>query len=209
MKKSLVKEIIALIIVALILGVSFIVQLPINAAKNGHVVKKLDLTNNILIIGDSRMHQLYDLGKKASYVCVWGGHYGYGYNIISSENKKTIKKYINKIVEEHGNCRVIIEATINDYNGNGSYSSALNSLTKFAETAAGYNKNATIYTTCLIKEKNGKSVSDFNKALRKKAKKSSKYKYLNIKPKEVEYIDQYHFTKKTLKEIYKKIKAAS
>lgn len=190
--------------------------IPINfvyAAKNGDTIIKRNTSNNILIIGDSRMYQLYERKKTASYACVWGGHY-YGNvketipSINRNENKEKIKNMIKKIVKEKGSCRVIIEATINDYNGQGSYIAQVNNLIKFAEEVANYNKKAVVYVASLIPARNGKSVNNFNKKLKEEAKKRNRIRFLDIKPNKVKYeSDGLHFTKETSNDIYKIIKS--
>ena len=197
---------------------------------NGTLLREKNLTNNILIIGDSRIVQMHDYGYKASYVCIWGGHY-YGngnYDIRNRKynnktNKQIIKEYINDIVKKHGSCKVVIESTINDYLGKGTdkyyqtRNKALTDVINFATEISGYNSKAKVYITSLIRAqegfKSGKIVSgtvaEYNTDLKTRLSKNKKITYLGITPAVIHYDnDKLHLKDDTLCVIYNVIKSA-
>ena len=73
------------------------VNITNNPGKNKDVVEYLNTSNNLLIIGDSRICQMYKTVGNASYVAMWGGHY-YGNDIkIKYDIPTTIRLQIIKI----------------------------------------------------------------------------------------------------------------
>lgn len=97
-------------------------QAQIRYGNNGyHCLNDNTDSSSILVIGDSRCCQMYNYdNESASYVSVWGGHYGYGgsnMQIDHSSASKYAKEYIEKTLVAHGECDVFIFATVNDYNG--------------------------------------------------------------------------------------------
>lgn len=106
---------------------------PVSAAENGAVADVCNRDTARLVIGDSRCYQLYRYHKAgASFVAVWGGHYGEGcgeaYTINSAARRKHMKKYVRASIKAKGRCTVFIFATINDYNYGQGYNARMNKL---------------------------------------------------------------------------------
>ena len=207
------------------------------ATKNGSELRvKSTQDTNLIIIGDSRMYQLYLRNKelkeankgsykedklKAHYICVWGGHYVKAvgkngkpipnyYRIDNDTNKQFIKRMIDEITDRNINPRVFIEATVNDYTGANSTAdctSSVNAQIALAEEIAKYNEKAEVYVGSLIPVKNG-DATKYNNLLKEKASNSEKgITYIDIKPTQVNYsTDNIHFTSDTCEAVYNKIK---
>ncbi len=181
---------------------------PINIyAGNGDVSSYYDSNSDMLIIGDSRIYEMSKKVGKASYVAVWGGHYGYGgskMQIDYSSRVNDMKNYIDKIVKKYGYARVYVVATINDYNGTGSPNNSVNYQVSLINKLKNYNKNATLYGCSLIGSKTGASVNNYNNLLESKAN-SNDFTYLYIKPDSVSYSDEFHFKDSTTEAIFNKM----
>ena len=208
-KNSIIMVEIALIgILVLIMGGVFSLNSNPNrlkgyASKNGDAVTIYNENSDVLIIGDSRICEMQRMVGNASYVSVWGGHYGYSgggldNRIDSTTRVNKMKNFIDKIVKKHGSARVFVIATINDYSGGSGYKTPVSKQVDLINKLAKYNNKASVYGGSLISERNGSSVSSFNKLLKQKI----GNKYVNIKPSEVGYIDSAHFNKNTTKKIY-------
>ena len=164
--------------------------------------------SNLVVVGDSRIYGIYkDSGyyTSTSYSAVWGGHYGYGYNIISADREKKIKSIVVNTIKKKGSCRLVIEGTINDA------SSKPSALMAFAKRAHGwtakYNGKTIypkVYVTEALKAKNGKpSVTSYNKYLKNGAS-ANKYTYINlVDPKNADYADNLHFKAAFKKSMHK------
>lgn len=139
-----------------------------------------------LIIGDSRTCQMWNYKSKgASFVSVWGGHYGYGGTLMQIDNasqRNTMKLYAQDTIKKCGKCHIYIFATVNDYNGAGSYTSAVANVINLADTAYGwtakYQKKTVhpiVHVVQLVGSK-GKNVSGYNTLLKSKVASSKKIK---------------------------------
>lgn len=186
----------------------------VSYGQNGYHCTKKHCDTGKLIIGDSRTCQLWNYKNKgASFVSVWGGHYGYrgsSGQIDTSSQKNTMKDYIKTSVNKKGYCNVYIFATVNDFNG-GTKAAAkgpANNVIKLAKELKNYNSKANITVVSLVGTK-GKNVSAFNTYLKNNL--PNKVKWLNIsdclKGSNSGYqIDNTHYNNTTLKNIWSKIK---
>lgn len=218
--KSKVRKILTNIclVLAMIVGITASSSSDVQAAteygKVGYYCNKANYDSGKVVIGDSRTCQLWNQSKKgASYSSVWGGHYGYGKDLqIDSESHlKNVKKYVRNTIKKTGNCDVYIFATVNDYNGVGSYSGAINNLMSLADKVSEFEYKDTkpnIYIVSL-KGSKGVSVSNYNKSLKSKVK-SHGYTYKNIEKaldtkntKNVYLSDDLHYNDTALKNIIK------
>ena len=125
-----------LILMTLIFAATFVV-IPASAEGNKYITEVCNKNTARLIIGDSRCVQLYRVGKKSSsFVAVWGGHYGSGfqgdYTINTTARRSRMKRYIKASVNAKGKCSVFIFATINDYSFGSGYESYMDSLIRQA-----------------------------------------------------------------------------
>ena len=139
-----------------------------------------------LFIGDSRTCQLWNYKHKgASFVSVWGGHYGYGGSTMQidyASQRTTMKTYAQNTIKKCGKCHIYIFATVNDYNGAGSYTSPVSNVVSLAETAYGWTAkyqgktvHPVVHVIQLVGSK-GKNVSAYNALLKSKAASSKKIK---------------------------------
>jgi len=153
---------------------------------NGYHCTKSNPKSGRLIIGDSRTCQMWKYKNKgASFVSVWGGHYGYGGSLMQIDyapQRITMKTYAQNTIKKCGKCHIYIFATVNDYNGAGSYTSAVSSVISLAEAAYGwtakYQKKTVhpvVHVVQLVGSK-GKNVSGYNALLKSKVASSRKIK---------------------------------
>ena len=211
----------------LIMAAVFILM-PVSAAGNGSEANVLNKNSGRLIIGDSRCYQLYEMNSKAaSFVAVWGGHFGHGYpdeyTINTAARRKDMKKYVKATIKAKGKCNVFIFATINDYNYGSGYNGRINRFIQQAREIKNwsfkYNGKAVkpkVYIVKLIgfepeQAEYNYNIADFNKRLVKLAKKNKittldfssclQGKYQGYKaPWDL------HYSKTTLKKMWKRIK---
>jgi hypothetical protein len=222
------RRLIALILVAVLIMLS---TTTVNAAtkkekavsygSNGYHCNKENTASGNLLVGDSRTCQLwYYNNSGASFVSVWGGHYGYGGSTgqIDTKTQRTdMKQYAKDTIKELGYCNIYIFATVNDYNGGDQYKSAANNVYNLAQTAYGwtqkYNKKTvhpTVYVVSLVGGK-GKDVSKYNTYLSGKIAKSKKISgFIDISDcltgSNSGYLsDNLHYSDTTLKNIWGKI----
>ena len=171
---------------------------------NGSRANYYDSSSNMLIIGDSRMVQLYSWGYAGSYVAQWAGHYGgsAGYVINSSDAKKKMKSYISKICKKHGSVRVYVEATVNAYSASNYKNHAKAQISCANDLISYISKNSlegVVFCTSMLPGDGQYSVSKYNKYVKEQSeKKGSKFCYLDIDPGGLKYDkwDKVHFKDK-------------
>ena len=173
--------------------------------ENGATANYYEKGSDILIIGDSRVLQMYNRNKKASYVCVHGGHYGYGdgmgMQIDGQNNMSAIKQIIKLIKEDGGKPKVFLCPGLNDYTGGSNYSGE---LSKFMTTYKALDsiQGVKVYATSMIGEKNSGSVALFNDALKKQVS-----HYVNVTPSKMQWdSDGVHWSDSDINSIYNTIK---
>ena len=177
--------------------------------ENGYHLSECNPYSGKLIIGDSRVCQMWDSGTKASYVSVWGGHYyGTKGSINSDEGIRIMKKYIKKTLDKKGYCDVYIFASVNDFNG-GSETEAKLSADKLLKLAKMLNvsDNVNINIVGLVGTK-GVDVTGYNQILQDNIAQGMKFASIEgcLKGENNGYLsDNIHFNKVTLKKIAKKI----
>lgn len=179
---------------------------------NGYRCNNGNAKSGVLLIGDSRVCQLWKANQKgASIVAVWGGHYHGGTNSMSinnTNNRRIMKQYISQTLKKKNICKIYLFSAVNDYNGGNDTQAkvAADSLIKLAKTLRSHRVEITVVS--LVGEK-GKDVSDYNKYLKKHL--PNKVRWLSIdsclRGNNKGYSnDNLHYNAKTLKSIWKKLK---
>lgn len=174
--------------------------------RTGASVRYFNPDASVLVVGDSRTIQMYNAsqGASASFVAVWGGHYGYGNGnrIDSKANFYTIKR----MAQRNPDLKIVVCSTINDYDGSSdkkAMKSAAKNLTNFVEKIQ-EDTGHQVYVTSCIKKKTGHSLASFNASVKKMAK-GIGAEYISL-PKEVKYqLDGVHFKDSTAKQVIKRI----
>lgn len=185
----------------------------------GHHCTKSNPTSGRLIVGDSRTCQLWNYKNSgASFVSVWGGHFGYGGSngqIDTAAQRKHMKAYVEKTIAKKGYCNVYVFATVNDYNGGSAYKGAAGNVLSLAKTIAGYTgtykgKKAKCKVTVVgLVGSKGKNVSTYNSYLKKSL--PSHIGWLSIGgclggSNKGYMSDNVHYNNTTLKNIWAKLK---
>lgn len=171
-----------------------------------------------LVVGDSRTCQLWDAKKTgASFVSVWGGHYGYGgssYQIDASAQRKKMKEYISDAIAKKGRCDVYVFATVNDYDGGSGYKAAADKVASLAKALSSYGgkyKGKTVkckVTVVGLVGSKGRSVAAYNKYLKGRLAKGVAWMSVSgcLAGANRGYLaDNVHYNSKTLKNIWKKL----
>lgn len=190
------KRILSLVLCVTLIGVFQSVCIISASAEQitqlGQHCEKESKDSGMLIVGDSRCCQIFNLDNNCSSFCaIWGGHYNWtpneSYWIDSEAMRKNMKKYVSNTIGAKGYCNIFIFATVNDW---GAAANSLDStmepmadnVISLAETASewsgdynGKKISPTVYVVELIGSK-GKDVSKYNKYLKGKVKESSKIK---------------------------------
>ena len=186
--------------------------------RNGDYCNEKNTKSGSLIIGDSRVCQLYNYNNSsASYNATWGGHYGYGgetYQIDTVNKRAKMRSYAKLTIKKTGNVNIFIFATVNDYNGGNDYSAPLNNVVNLAKNAYtwtykynGKTVHPKVYIISLVGSK-GVNVDAFNNALQKAAKKSSKFDYIGINDlvgSDGYLSDNLHYTDETCRKILERM----
>lgn len=185
---------------------------PALAAGNGDYCFAENTGTGRIIVGDSRTYQMHDMHPdQASFSSVWGGHYGFGANIISDARKGNIRELAKKTLAEKGWCQIFLFGTINDNNGGHDNSAWVRNLLETARELSGvkalYNgQDATcdVFVVSNVAERGGSDgdVSQYNAFLEQHA---SEYgaKYIDINQLGITYqSDGVHFADNTLQDIW-------
>lgn len=184
--KKIFLSCLAVLLVAVMAAPSSIQADAASYGMNGYHCTKSNPKSGRLIIGDSRTCQMWNYKNAgASFVSVWGGHYGYGGSAMQidyASQRATMKTYAQNTIKKCGKCDIYIFATVNDYNGAGSYTSAVSNVISLAETAYGwtakYQKKTvhpTVHIVQLVGSK-GRNVNGYNTLLKSRAASSKKIK---------------------------------
>lgn len=216
------KHVSLLLAVVLLFSALVLFPQPASAATYGNIGFHCTVKNyqsGRLIIGDSRCCQLWNAKKNgSSFVSVWGGHYGYGgssLQINTDSQQNMMKSIVQNTIKQVGHCDVYVFATVNDYNGSGSYTSAANHVINQAKTAmkwtakyGGKTVKPQVYVVSLVGGK-GKNVSSYNTYLKLQAAKVN-CKFLSITKcltgsNSGYRSDGLHYNDATLKNIWSKI----
>lgn len=194
------------------------------AAKNGaHKSTKGSYKSKMLVIGDSRTYEMWDLFDKskdktnrASYCSTWGGHYVKMWpSIIYDEYKDQMKSHIQYQIKNNGKCTVFVVGTVNDdpntKNAKNCVALAkeLNSWAKAQYKAKKLKARPVFYVMGTCGTRNNKNGWDgYNTALKAAVKdyNSNYVKYGTTKDCVKGFDDNYHYNDATYKAIMKKFK---
>ena len=175
----------------------------------------------ILIIGDSRVVQMSQYCKGASFNATWGGHYkdqqewddDCGLGIGSKKKIKEMKEIVKDSLKKHGKCYVVLSSTDNDATKKGSKASGKESAEGMKEVRDALakvkvnGKTATFYFASSIGDKGEtKQVDALNKQIKKKFG-TSNWIDVGTESQWKKYYgdDDAHFTKKGVQKHFNKI----